>query len=123
MFKRIVSVPAVSGAFLALANAAHAVTLKERITNSAEKTGGGAGLNTQVGLEQTIGSIIQTFLGLLGTVFVILMIYAGFLYMTAQGNEDQIEKSKNIIKNSVIGIVIIFLAYAITSFVLGAVAQ
>jgi hypothetical protein len=46
------------------------------------------------------------------------MIYGGYLYMTAQGNEDQVEKGKDVIKNAVIGIVIIFLAYTITNFVI-----
>ncbi len=79
----------------------------------------GAGLaEAQAAPGQIVGSIIYPFLGLLGAVFVVLMIYAGFLYMTAQGNEDQVEKAKTIIKNAVIGVVIISLAYAITNFVI-----
>ncbi|MEK9152326.1 MAG: hypothetical protein AAB692_03080, partial [Patescibacteria group bacterium] len=57
------------------------------------------------------------FLGLLGTVFVVLMIYAGYLYMTAQGNEEQVEKAKGLIKNAVIGLVIVFTSYMIQFFV------
>ncbi len=68
-------------------------------------------------LTVTVGTIIGELLGLVGVLFLVLMIYAGFLYMTAQGNEEQVEKAKGLIKNAIIGIVIVFMAYAITSFV------
>jgi hypothetical protein len=45
------------------------------------------------------------------------MIYAGILWMTAQGNDQQVTKAKTLMINSVIGIIIVFAAYAITAFV------
>ena len=45
------------------------------------------------------------------------VIYAGQLWMTARGNEEQITKAKAIIRGSIIGIIVIFSAYAITNFV------
>ena len=71
----------------------------------------------QQNLSVLIGQIIGNLLAFLGTAFVIYMIYGGYLYMTAQGNEDQVEKGKDVIKNAVIGMVIIALAYAITAAV------
>jgi hypothetical protein len=62
-------------------------------------------------------NIIGTLLGLLGLVFIILTIYGGFLWMTAQGNEEQITKAKKILMNATIGIIVISMAYAITYFV------
>ena len=91
------------------------------MSKSATNTGGssGAGLTQQEqGLGFIIGRIIKGFLGLLGTVFVVLVIYAGYLWMTASGNEEQITKAKKLITNAVIGIIIISLAYVITSFVM-----
>lgn len=65
-----------------------------------------------------VGQIISVGLGLLGTISVVLMIYAGFLWMTAGGNDDQIDKAKGIISASVIGLVIILSAYGVTQYVL-----
>ncbi len=70
-----------------------------------------------------IGRIIRTLLGLLGIIFLVLMVYAGFLWMTARGESDPIDKAKEIIKQCIIGIIIIFLAYALTGFIINAVIR
>ncbi len=62
--------------------------------------------------------IVNIILGFLGIIFLILMLYAGFLWMTAAGAEDKLNKAKGIIKNSIIGIAIILAAYSITNFVI-----
>ena len=67
-----------------------------------------------------IASAIRTFLTLLGIIFLILMLYGGFLWMTAGGEEEQVKKALSIIRNAIIGLVIIVAAYAITEFVFGA---
>ena len=69
-------------------------------------------------LLDNIATIIQVVLGLLGTIFVILMIYAGILWMTAGGNDTQVKKAQNIIQRAAIGLLIVVLAYAITYFIL-----
>lgn len=61
--------------------------------------------------------IINISLSLLGTIFVVLTVYAGFLWMTAGGNDDQIGKAKNILIAAIIGALIVFSAYSITRFV------
>ncbi|HPX64521.1 MAG TPA: hypothetical protein PLP70_00775 [bacterium] len=68
-------------------------------------------------LLDNIATIIQVVLGLLGTIFVILMIYAGILWMTAGGNDTQVKKAQNIIQRAAIGLLIVVLAYAITYFI------
>jgi len=70
-----------------------------------------------------IGSLVSQVLGLVGVLFLILMIYGGFLWMTAQGNEEQIKKAKNVITGAVIGAVIVFMAYSITYFVTETLVQ
>ncbi|HTK60474.1 MAG TPA: hypothetical protein VL283_04730 [Candidatus Baltobacteraceae bacterium] len=70
-----------------------------------------------------IGRIIRTLLGLLGIIFVVLMVYAGFLWMTARGEEEPVTKAKDIIRQSIIGIIIIFLAYALTGFIINAIVR
>ncbi|HQI94883.1 MAG TPA: hypothetical protein PLA38_01985 [bacterium] len=80
--------------------------------------GGSYDVNTNENtLLDNIATIIQVVLGLLGTIFVILMIYAGILWMTAGGNDTQVKKAQNIIQRAAIGLLIVVLAYAITYFI------
>jgi hypothetical protein len=74
------------------------------------------GLST-ADIQTTTGTFIKASLALVGTVFLGLMVYGGFLWMTARGAEDQITKSKETIVAAMIGIAIILAAYAITNFV------
>ena len=68
-------------------------------------------------LFTTIGTLVNALLGLLGVIFLLLTIYAGFLWMTARGETDQVKKAKNILMQAVIGIIIVTSAYAITAFI------
>lgn len=68
-------------------------------------------------LEGSAGLIIKAALSLVGTIFLILTVYAGILWMTAGGREEQVEKSGKIIKASVIGLFIVMSSYAITYFI------
>ncbi len=67
--------------------------------------------------------LMEVIFPLFGGIFLITMIYAGYLWMTAQGNQEQVEKAKKIIINSSIGLAIILSAYAITYFFLSAVSK
>ena len=60
--------------------------------------------------------IINVVLGVLGTIATVLIFYAGFLWMTAAGNEEQITKAKGIMSAAVIGLVIILASYSISTF-------
>lgn len=62
--------------------------------------------------------IINVALGLLGILTTGLMIYAGFNWMTAGGNEEKIETAKKTMWAAVIGLIIILSAWSITQFVL-----
>ncbi len=68
-------------------------------------------------LSQSIGQVIKVILSLVGTIFFVLTIYAGFLWMTASGNDEQVTKATDILKAAAIGIVITMAAYGITAFV------
>lgn len=72
-------------------------------------------------LKLTVLGVIKWILGFLGVIGVILVVYAGFLWMTAAGNDDQISKAKGIITAAIIGLIIVILAFAIVQFVLGGV--
>lgn len=74
-------------------------------------------------LTVTVGKLISTFLGLLGVIFLILVIYAGFTWMTAQGDEKAVAKAKNILISAVVGLVVLLSAYAISTFVISQLAE
>lgn len=68
-----------------------------------------------VEIEQIVANIIKYILSFLGVIFIILIIYAGFLWMTASGDSEKITKAKDILISAVIGIIIVLSAYIITA--------
>lgn len=89
-------------------------------TSEATKTAQNAGYSpdtSEVTFSQNIGIVIRAALSLVGVIFLVLMVYAGYLWMTARGEEAQIDKAKKIISSSIIGLIILLAAYSITTFV------
>ncbi len=80
----------------------------------------GIGLTT-TDIRTVVARIINAFFALLGLVAVVLFLYAGFLWMTASGNEEKIVEAKRIMVNTTIGLVIMLSAYAITWFIYRAI--
>lgn len=70
----------------------------------------------QTATEKVI-DVVKMVLGTLVIIFLILTIYAGFVWMTAAGNEEKVSKAKNILKTSLIGVGVIVFSYVITAFV------
>ncbi len=68
-------------------------------------------------LTSRLGVLIGAALSFIGIIFMVLIIYGGLLWMTARGNDQQVEKAKNLIVQSFIGLIIILAAYAITAFI------
>lgn len=62
--------------------------------------------------------IINVALTILGLLVVVLIIFAGFRWMTAGGNEDTVKNAQGILKNAIIGLIIIILAWSISRFIL-----
>jgi len=62
-------------------------------------------------------NLTNVFLGLLGTIFIILMIAAGFLWMTAGGNSEKVKRATQLMTAGVIGLLIIIAAFAISLYV------
>ncbi|MDO9509879.1 MAG: Ig-like domain-containing protein, partial [Candidatus Magasanikbacteria bacterium] len=69
-------------------------------------------------LLSIIANIIRVALGLLGLLAVIIILYGGWLWMTAGGNEEQIGSAKKTLINGAIGLAIILSAYAIVAFIM-----
>ncbi len=81
-------------------------------------TGAGYDSNANQGtVLELLGTIINVALGLLGMIFIILILVAGFNWMTAAGEEEKIKKAGATIRQAVIGLLIVISAFAIWSFI------
>lgn len=98
-----------------------AVGLDDISTNLSD-TNDGTGLADQP-LTETIGSLIGVLLSILGVVFLLLIIFAGWTWMTAQGDSKKVDKAKDILITSVVGLVILMSAYAISDFVIDSLVE
>jgi len=81
------------------------------------RLGSKTGIQQDAQIEDIVGAAIRTALTLVGLVFLVLMVYAGYLWMTARGEDSQVEKARKIVYASIIGLVIVMSAYAITILV------
>lgn len=61
--------------------------------------------------------VIKAFLSLLGIIFVSYIIYAGYKWMSASGDEEKVRAAKDTLQRAIIGLIIIIAAYVITYFV------
>ncbi len=68
-------------------------------------------------IAATIGAIVGALLAFVGLIFFILLIYAGFIWMTAGGNEEEVHKAISTIIRASVGLVIIAAAYLLVKFV------
>lgn len=101
-----------------LANAA----LAGGITSQVETFSGKVGLTKQSSIPQMGAMIIKALLTFVGIIFFGLIIYSGYLYMTAAGEQEKLKKAKETFVKAAIGLLIIISAYAITSFVINAIS-
>ena len=70
--------------------------------------------------REMVANIINIILGFLGIIALVIILYAGFTWMTAAGNEDQVGKAKKMMSAGIIGLIIILSAFGIAKFVVGA---
>lgn len=98
----------------------HAQNAPVRDPYGLETTASRSGLlkaNTPRDVPTIAGNIIGTALSMISVIFFILMVYGGFLWMTAHGDESQVTKAQETIIGAVIGIIVILASYAITNYV------
>lgn len=65
----------------------------------------------------TVHDILSAVFSIMGVIFLVLIIYAGMLWMTAQGDPKKVQKAQDILAQSVIGLIICLAAYGITYWV------
>lgn len=71
--------------------------------------------------NSSIGSIMNTVYLIAGMIAVLIIVVAGFFYITSNGDSNQLAKAKNTILYAVIGLVVVMFAFAITQFVISRV--
>lgn len=64
-----------------------------------------------------IGNILNWVYGLLGLLAVAMIVYAGVLYLTSEGDAGKAKKARAVVQWAVIGLLIVLVAFAITNFV------
>ncbi|OGY51851.1 MAG: hypothetical protein A2951_01250 [Candidatus Buchananbacteria bacterium RIFCSPLOWO2_01_FULL_56_15] len=80
------------------------------------------GLGTKDVREGTM-SIVNSLLGFLGIIAILIILWGGFRWMTAGGNEEKIGEAKKIITAGIIGLVIIFISFALATFVINSLVK
>lgn len=109
-----------SSTLLALEATTGKAAITSKLKNIAEI---GAGYNRASGdsaasLAGLIGSVVRIALVASGIIFFALIAYAGYVWMTAGGNDEDIKKATTIMTRAGIGLIVTILAGAITQFVL-----
>jgi uncharacterized protein YggT (Ycf19 family) len=112
--------------FFSSVNYCYALNLKDAFNKTGPLDAAankGAGFDTDVDFNMIVGGIITSVLSLMGVIFLVLMIYAGFNWMTARGEEEKVTKAKDTLTRAIIGLIIVLAAYAISYFVVSSLSS
>ncbi len=109
LFAAIALVAVIAGIslFFSSLSPAHAIDFTKKPT----------GISTATDISDIILIVSQWIIDIVGAVAVLALIYGGFTYVIAAGNEKEVEKAKEIIKYSIIGLVIVIISFTIVSSV------
>lgn len=66
-------------------------------------------------------NVIRVLLGFLGIIAVVIILFGGFKWMTAGGNDEKVGEARKLMTQGIIGLVIILAAWGIASFVVDAI--
>jgi len=79
--------------------------------------GGASGLS-EASVTEVILSVIQILIGITGTIFLVIIVYAGIKWMFSAGDSTKIRSSINLMKNAAIGLAIVAFSYTIVEFII-----
>lgn len=74
-------------------------------------------------ISDIVANIIQSLLGIVGVLALVMFIYGGIMWMTSGGSSERIEQGKKTIVWAVLGLAIVFFSYAILDFILDTLIQ
>ena len=104
------------GCLLLVPAAGHAQSLKDQVSGQLNAGGAKAGFDTKNTKppQVIIAEVVKMILGFTGIIFTVLVIYAGYNYLTSNGEEDKVATAQKTLKGAVIGLTETLIAYAIT---------
>ena len=79
--------------------------------------------NDSAEVQDIVANVVQIILSLTGLVFIVLIIYGGYMWGTARGNTDKVDTGRKLIFEAIIGVIIVFGAYILTAFVIQSVGE
>jgi len=124
--KKILAGGMILGA-MAFAFVSQAVSPANAADNLWSQQTGMSDIQTKFGAQTDVklvaANVVKIFLGFLGIIFVLLLIFAGFKWMTARDNADEVKKALTTIRYAVIGIIIILLAWVVANYVTDTLAN
>lgn len=91
-----------------VAGAVYAQSTTQKLTNPIKNVSS---------IPQLIGVVIQSLLGVVGSIALIMFIYGGLLWMLSGGNSDQVKKGKDTFVWATIGLLVIFTSYTLVRFI------
>lgn len=74
-------------------------------------------------LKTSISGVIELVLGFLGIIAILVVLYGGFRWLTAGGDTSKVKDAQAVLKNGIIGLVIVLCAYIIVKFVFQSLLQ
>lgn len=74
-------------------------------------------------IRELVANVIQLAMSIAGGIAIILLIWAGFQYFTAYGNEEKAQKAKTTITWAIVGLVVIILAKLIVMEIWGLITS
>jgi len=107
---------------LIVASNINTVQAQTTLWDSQNGMGAGSRISRAFGADATnpieiVWLLIRIFLGFLGVIFMVLLLLAGYKYMTARGEEEKAREALTSIRHSVVGLLIVLSSYAISYFV------
>lgn len=97
-----------------LAQRAPVSNIEERLASTATQTG----LKSEMSISSAAGVIINVVTGFLGVAFFLLALYGGITWMTAGGDQKNLDKAKGILIDAAVGMGVVLIAYQVVQFVI-----
>lgn len=69
-------------------------------------------------VSEIVGDALKVFLGIVGSLALVIFIFGGIMWMTSGGNPEKIKKAQGTLVWSILGMMVIFLSYVIVSMVI-----
>lgn len=96
---------------------------RDEFQNNVDKLALDTGYSTEDTIEARIGTIVRVVLSIIGSIFLLFTVLAGFKWMRAGGNQETVKKAQDQIKSLIIGLIIVLAAYALSYWIVDIFAQ